>query len=71
MAGLNKIVLLFSVLSTSVHSFSDYSYGVNFQVIRSPLLPLDNPALEKGKISGRATIRYMNVWSRQKNYFMI
>lgn len=70
-AGHWKSVLLFFILTSPAHSFSDYSYGVNFQVIRSPLLPLDNPALEKGKISGRATLRYMNVWSRQKNYFMI
>lgn len=56
---------------TNLLTFEDYPYGVNFQIIRQPLVPLDNSKLEKGKIAYRATVRHMNVWSRQQNYYTI
>ncbi|MDX1961301.1 MAG: DUF3187 family protein [Leptospiraceae bacterium] len=65
------VLFIVSILSIPLNAFSDYPYGVNFQVIRQPLLPLDNDSLKRGSISGRLTFRYMNVWSRQQNYFLI
>lgn len=54
-----------------LYAFEDYPYGVNFQIIRQPLVPLDNSNLNKKGFSFRTTIRHMNVWSRQQNYYTI
>ncbi|MCB1143441.1 MAG: DUF3187 family protein [Leptospiraceae bacterium] len=64
------LIFLFGWI-TSLFAFEDYPYGVNFQVVRQPLLPLDNLPLKRNETAARITMRHMNVWSRQQNYFTI
>ncbi len=55
----------------SIYPFVDYPYGVNFQIIRQPLLPLDNQKIFKNQFSTRIALRHVNIWSRQQNYYII
>ena len=48
----------------------DYPYGVGFQIIHLPLLPIDNVNPGKGKFSARVNVRQINVWSIQSNRFI-
>jgi hypothetical protein len=69
------ILFLFSFIilqiNTSIHAYMDYPYGVGFQLINLPLLPIDNENPGKGKVSGRISTRLINVWSIQSNRFII
>lgn len=69
------ILFLFSFIilqiNTSLDAFMDYPYGVGFQLINLPLLPIDNENPGKGKFSGRISTRLINVWSIQSNRFII
>jgi hypothetical protein len=56
--------------SNSLYAFMDYPYGVGFQIIHPPLLPLDNINPGKGKISARMNARIINVWSIQSNRYI-
>ncbi|MCC6275410.1 MAG: DUF3187 family protein [Leptospiraceae bacterium] len=48
----------------------DYPYGVGFQIIHTPLLPLDNVNPGEGRFSVRTSMRGINVWSIQTNRYI-
>jgi Protein of unknown function (DUF3187) len=62
---------LFLLITNSIQAYMDYPYGVGFQLINLPLLPIDNENPGKGKVSGRISTRLINVWSIQRNRFII
>lgn len=62
---------LFLFTPNRIFSFMDYPYGVGFQMIQIPLLPIDNVNPGKGKISGRINTRLINSFSIQTNRFII
>lgn len=64
-------LFIFLQINNSIDAFMDYPYGVGFQLINLPLLPLDNYNPGKGKISARVSTRLINVWSIQSNRFII
>ncbi|MEM7183585.1 MAG: DUF3187 family protein [Spirochaetota bacterium] len=55
----------------SLTAFIDFPYGVTFQTIRTPLLPLDNQHPGEDNFFLRANLQWMNVWSIQDNQFTI
>ncbi len=65
-----NIIYLLLFISMPVFSYMDYPYGVGFQIIHLPLLPIDNVNPGKGKFSARVNVRQINVWSIQSNRFI-
>lgn len=63
------LLTLFAVLP--LYGFMDYPYGVNFQIIRTPLMPLDESNPGKDRFAVRTSLRWINVWSFQTNRFMV
>lgn len=57
--------------SGPLHSFVDNDFGVNFQLVRTPMLPLDEDNPEEGAISVRMNFRWYNAWSIQSNRFIV
>jgi len=66
-----KIILLIVFFPFPVFAYLDYPYSFNFQTIRSPLMPLGDEPIEKGHWSIRGNLRWINVWSYQRNYFIV
>ncbi|HMZ63472.1 MAG TPA: DUF3187 family protein [Leptospiraceae bacterium] len=64
-------ILLFLFIPKNIFSFMDYPYGVGFQMIQIPLLPIDNVNPGQGKFSMRVSGRLMNAFSLQTNRFII
>lgn len=64
------LVILLIFQSNPSLAYMDYPYGVGFQIIHVPMLPLDNVNPGKGKISVRVSSRLINVWSIQSNRFI-
>ncbi len=69
------ILFLFSgiifLTANSLYAYMDYPYGVGFQIIQLPLLPIDNVNSGKGNFSGRINSRLINVFSIQSNRFIV
>jgi len=65
------VLFLLLVPYRPIHPYFDYPYAVLFQTIRTPLLPLDESSLEAGHGAVRISFRWINVWSIQRNRFII
>ena len=64
------IICILFLFVSPLGAYMDYPYGVGFQIIQLPMLPLDDVNPGKGKFSGRVNLRLMNVWSIQSNRFI-
>jgi hypothetical protein len=65
------IIGIIFLVSNNLYAYMDYPYGVGFQLIQLPLLPIDNVNPGKGKVSGRVNARLINVFSLQNNRFIV
>ncbi|MCE9599966.1 MAG: DUF3187 family protein [Spirochaetia bacterium] len=59
------------LLTCPIGAYVDYPYAVNFQTIRSPLLPLGDEFEKTDSVNLRINLRWMNVWSYQRSQFLI